>query len=101
MQIEAGGQARRLAVQVSQLAGDVRGLAASAQAAEGVDWASTAAEDYRRSLAADCAAVRQAAELLDRAAAAVARHAQAVDDAVDSVADGAVGALGSAARWLL
>lgn len=92
MDFDPGGPAWRLSAQVAELADDVRGLAGSAQAAAGVDWSSVAAEAFRRALLEDSAAVLQAAGRLDEAAAAVRRHAHAVEVVLAE--------LGELGRWI-
>ena len=74
-----GNAARELAGRVRTGADDVRRLAARAEAAAGVDWVSLSAEEFRRKLVADAAAVRRAAAALDDAAGTILRHATALD----------------------
>ena len=66
--------------QVRKLSDDVRALADRTAASGDVRWRSTAAEAFRRRLAEEVARVRSTAAALDEGAAALRRHALALDE---------------------
>lgn len=70
-----GEHTRAAAHRVAVLAEETRAVAARVASASGIRWRSTAADAFRGRLAEQAADVRRAAESLDAAAEALARHA--------------------------
>lgn len=93
-----GTQEVRLAASgVQQAAEEVRRLAARAVDAGAAGWRSPAAGRFRDRLAEEVARLHRTAGLLEDAAAALRRHA----DAVEAAWDGAAGTVLRAARGVL
>ena len=71
------GSLRLLVVTLARLAQEVRSIALQLDSTTSADWQSLAAERFRRQLARDAHAVRQAATQLDEAQHAMAAHCAA------------------------
>jgi hypothetical protein len=74
-----GDEARRAAARLRSTAEEVRSLGDRASAAGSVAWQSIGADAFRRRLADTADRVGGVAALLDEAADALRRHAEAVD----------------------
>ena len=71
------GSLRLLVTRLAHLAQEVRSIASQLESTTSADWQSLAAERFRRQLARDAHAVRQAATRLDEAQHAMAAHCAA------------------------
>jgi hypothetical protein len=74
----AAARLRVAAGRLDEVAAELRLLAGQAARAQGVQWQSTAAEAFRARLAQEASVLHRSAAGVDRAAAAVLRHARAV-----------------------
>lgn len=88
-----GDDARRAAARLQAAADDTRRVADRALAAGTSSWQSAAAARFRRRLAEEVERIRSTAGMLDEAAAAMRRHADALDGALAQALRVARGAL--------
>lgn len=66
-------------------AGELEDIAAACRAADGVDWQSTAARDFRARLAAAAARIEALAEVARRVAVGYGRHASAIAEVLENI----------------
>lgn len=80
-------QIRTAANRVSALARDLRGYATRTGTGQGVDWHSAGAQQYRKRLSDNAAAINSLARDMDSLAGALRRYASAVESRQSALGD--------------